>query len=380
MSKNIVIKVTGCINKFIIKCIRFNIDLLNINYLDNDCILVKINIDDLERVKKLNYYSEIVEYKLLGIDRFISFLKRNLFLFVTVIVCFFIMNFLENIIFDINIIHSNKEIIELVKDELDKNNIKTFTMAKSFDELEKIKVKIIEDNPDKLEWMSITKVGMKYVVRIEERIITEIEESNQYCHVVAKRAGIVKKIKSTSGEIIPAINDYVRAGDILISGQIHLYEEVKGNVCASGEVYAEVWYSVNLSIPLEYQEKEYTAEERYNFVINKKRLFSNKYETFDEEDIYKFNILGFNIKYLKEKEYRNILKKYTYDEAVLEALKQVDIKMNDKLKDNGEVTSKKILKKTQFNSRIDIEVFVVTLENIATQQNYLVEGEIIDTE
>ena len=96
--------------------------------------------------------------------------------------------------------------------------------------------------------------------------------------------------------------------------------------------------------------------------------------------IYKFNIFGFNIKYVKEKEYQNILMKYSYDEAIEEALRQIDEKMKNKLKDNGEIISKKILKKTQFNSRIDIEVFVIALENISEVQNYVVEGDNIDTE
>lgn len=375
-----IVKVTNNISKFINKCIKYKIDLINITYIDSNNILIKIKREDLERIYKFNYYSEIEEYRLLGLDRFIDFIKRNLILFISVIVCFFIMNFLENIIFDIDIIHSNKKIIELVQDELEKNNIKTFSFAKSFDELESIKLKIIEDNPEKLEWMSITRVGMKYVVRIEERILTEFKNSEEYCHVVARKNGIVKKIKSTSGEIVPAINDYVRTGDILISGQIHLYEEVKDNICAIGEVWAEVWYSVNLSIPLEYQEKEYTGNSRYNFIIDKKRLFDDKYLLYEEEEIYKLNVLGFNIKYLKEKEYKNILKKYTYEDATEEALKQVDVKMKNKLKDDGEIISKKILKKTQFNSRIDIEVFVIVLENIAEKQNYKVEGENIDPE
>lgn len=380
MSKLVIIKVTNNINKFIDKCIKYKIDLLNITYLDKNSILVKVYIDDLDKIYKLNYFSEIIEYRSLGFNRFINFIKRNIIVFITVISCFFMMFFLENVIFDINVIHSNKEIINLIETELEKNNIRTFTFVKKFDEIEKIRLKIIEDNPEKLEWISITRVGMKYIVRVEERILTEVEENDKYCHVVAKKAGIIKKIKSTSGEIIPVIDDYVRAGDILISGQIHLYEEVKDNICALGEVYAEVWYNVNVSIPLEYQEKNLTGEERYNFIVDKKKLFNEKYEFYSQEDIYKFNILGFNVKYIKEKEYINIMKKYTYEEAIDEALKQVDEKMMVKLKNNGEIISKKILKKTQFNSRIDIEVFVITLENIAKKQNYDIKGDDIDTE
>lgn len=376
--EKVIIKVSSNLNKFIDKCIKRKIELLNINYIDQNNALIKIYLQDLENIKKYNYYSEIVVFKKIGFRRFLLFIKNNLLDFITFIFCFCLMVFLENVIFDVNIIHSNNEIIELVKKELDRNGIKVLTIGKSFNELEKIRLKIIEDNPKKLEWLSITKIGMKYVVRIEERILTDIKENSGYCHIVAKKSGIVKKIKSTSGEILPRIDDYVREGDTLISGEIHLYDEVKDNVCAEGDVWAEVWYKVNISIPYEYFEKDYTNNERYNFLINKKVLFKEKYLNYDIKDIYKFNLFGFSFKYYKELEYKNILKKYTKEEVIEEALKQVDLKIKSKLKENGKITFKKILKKDEFNSRIDIEVFVETLENIASIKKYEIESDIND--
>ena len=48
---------------------------------------------------------------------------------------------------------------------------------------------------------------------------------------------------------------------------IKLNEEVKNNVCAEGEVYAEVWYTIKASMPLEYEEKKLTNKMRYNFIL-----------------------------------------------------------------------------------------------------------------
>jgi len=364
------IRVSNNINRFIDKCINRKIDLLNIRYIDKETIVVSIYMDDLEEIKRINYYSDISVEKVFGISRLILFLKRNLIYFTTVLFCFFIMEFLENIIFEVKVIHSNKEIIELVSDKLEKNGIKTLTFAKSFDNLEKIRLKIIEENPTRLEWLSITRKGMKYIVRVEERIITDKKENSGFCHIVAKKDGMVKKIVSSSGETLVRENDYVRSGDILISGEIHLYEEVKDNVCADGIVFGEVWYNVNLSIPLMYQEKDYTGDSRYNFILNNKKLFKEKYKYYDEKNIYDFNVFGLNFKYLKEKQYDYILKKYSLDEAIEEGLRLVDEKFKIKLKDNGKIKSKKILKKTQFNSKIDIEVFVVIDEVISTTKKY----------
>lgn len=379
-SELIIIKVTGNLNKFINKCLKYEISLLNITYLDKETALVKIYKEDYSRIKKINYYCKISKYKLLGIDRFIKFIKENLIILFTVIICFVLMSFIQGIIVKIEVIHSNKEIINLVKKELKLNGIHEYQLKKSYKELDDLKNKIIENNPDKLEWMSIKREGMKYTVRVEERIITKIKETDKYCHIVAKKDGIVKKIISSKGEIIPVPNDFVRKGDLLISGQIHLNEEIKDNICANGEVYAETWYKINVIIPLNYLEKKYTKNTRYNFIINNKKVLKDKYEKYDTETLNKIQVKGLNIKYIKELEYIEILKKYKSSEALEKALKEASDKMEYKLNKNEKIISKKVLKNNEFNSKIDVEVFLVVLENIGVKVNYELEGDISATE
>ena len=129
------IRVSNNINRFIDKCIRFKIDLLNIKYIDENTIIVSIFIDDLEEIKRINYYSDISIVKRFGLSRLILFLRHNLIYLIVFVFCFFLMSFLENIIFDIKVIHSNKDVIELVSNELEKNGIKPLTFAKNFDNL-----------------------------------------------------------------------------------------------------------------------------------------------------------------------------------------------------------------------------------------------------
>ncbi len=374
-NKDIIIKVKGNISKFISKCVNLKLTLHNIVYLDQETILVKINKDDYDKIKKINYFCKISKYKYLGIDSLLLFLKRNRIILLSIICCFLLMYFIEGVIIKVEVIHSNQEIIELVTDELKKTGIKPFTYKKDFNKLESIKNKIVENNPDKIEWMSITRKGMKYVVRVEERIITKEEKSSNYCHIIARKSGIVKKIISESGEILPAVNDYVKKDDILISGEIKLNDEVKNNTCAKGEVYAEVWYTVNLTIPLNHLEKEYTGNKRYNFIINNKKLFKDKYGLYEEVDLKKLEIRNFRIKYIEELEYQNKLSKYSEKEALDKALKEIDEKMKIKLGKDGEVIEKKVLKKSVINSKIEVEVFVEALENIGVSVNYEVEGE-----
>ena len=360
MNKFILIKVKNNIKRFIEKNKKYNIELHNIIYINNNEILVKIFKNDYKNIKRYNYYSDITIYKKLGLDNIkdkIYILKYFILFF---ILCLISMYFISNIIFKVNIIHSNKKIREFVKEELNDNGIKKYSYKKNFNELENIKNKILSENKDKLEWISITNVGMTYVVRIEERILDEVKVKKEYCNVIASKEGLITNIYSTNGEILVNNNDIVKKGDILISGNILLNEESKGTICASGIIKANVWYKTNINLNRVYYKKEYTKESRYNVEINKKILRNNKYSKYDKD--YLINTRYFKLD--KELEYKNKKYKYRNKELIKKSLLEVEKKFNNKLNNNGKVISKKILKQNIDDNKIEMEVFVVTNENI----------------
>lgn len=363
MNKYIIIRVTHDIKRFINKCNSYNIELYNIKYIDKDNIIVKIKKDDFDNIKIYNYYSNIEIYNKVGIDYYIHKirkLKYFILCFVIMIICMFLVS---NIILKINVIHSNKKVRELVYSELYDNGIKIFSIKKDFNKLENIKNKILENNRDKLEWISITNIGMTYVVRVEERIIDNINDEHDYCNVVATKEGIVTNIFSDKGDILVNVNDIVRKDDILITGNLIVNEETKNYTCASGRVMAKVWYTTNISLKRDYLKKEYTGKKRINFYINHKVLRNNKYSKFDK----KYIINNKYIKVYKELEYKE--KKYKYNEldSVNKALLEIDNKFKNKLGDKGEIIDKKILNKSINNKEINIDVFVITLEDISKQ-------------
>ena len=370
MNKYIIIKVTQDIKRFINKCNNYNIELYNIKYIDKDNIIVKIKKDDFDDIKIYNYYSNIEIYNKVGIDYYIhkiNKLKYFILCFVIMIICMFLVS---NIILKINVIHSNKKVRELVYSELYDNDIKIFSIKKDFNKLENIKNKILENNRDKLEWISITNIGMTYVVRVEERIIDNIKNEYDYCNVVATKEGIVTNIFSDKGDILVNVNDIVRKDDILITGNLIVNEETKNYTCASGRVMAKVWYTTNISLKRDYLKKEYTGKKRINFYINHKVLRNNKYSKFDK----KYIINNKYIKVYKELEYKE--KKYKYNEldSVNKALLEIDNKFKNKLGDKGQIIDKKILNKTINNKEINIDVFVITLEDISKQIELNKEG------
>lgn len=375
MNKYIIINVKNNIKRFINKCNKYNIELYNINYIDKDNIIVKINKEDYKNIKTYNYYSEIEIYRNVGIDYFFNRIDKLKYFILSFILCLVFTYLISNIILRINVIHSNKNIRELVNDELYEYGIKKYSIKKDFNQIEDIKNKILESNKDKLEWISITNIGMTYVVRVEERIIDKPKVENEYCNVVATKESLVTNIFSDKGDILVNVNDLVRKDDILISGNLILNEETKSYTCASGKVMGKVWYNTNITIKRDYLKKEYTGKKRYNFIINHKILKNNKYSKFDK----KYIVNNRFIKIYKEIEYKEKRYKYNELESVNKALLEIDNKFKNKLNNNGKVLDKKILNKNINNKEINLNVFVITEENIGKQIE-LNKDEIINTE
>ena len=360
MNKYILIKVNNNINRFINKCNSYNIELFNIRYIDKNNIIAKIEKDKYDIIKKYNYYSDITIYKNLGLDYLKDKILKLKYFILLFISCLISMYIISNIIIKIEIIHSNKEIRELVNEELNNYGITPLSYKKNFYQLDEIKNKILENNKNKLEWISITNIGMKYVVRIEERIIDDIKEDKEYCDVISKKEALITNIFSDKGEILVSVNDLVKQNDILITGTLKNNEEIKNYTCANGIIMGKVWYKTDITIKREYEKKVYTGKKRYNILINHKILRNNKYKFFDKKYILKNKFFSIykEIKYDKKKY------KYKEKEGIDKALLEIDKKLKEKIGSKGKILDKKILNKNINNKEIRLDVFVITEESI----------------
>ena len=257
--------------------------------------------------------------------------------------------------------------------ELNKNGINVLQFRKSFKELEKIKNKILDNNKDKIEWLEIERIGTKYVVRLEERKINNITNNYEFQDIVAKRDAVIKKIVVNSGMKVKDINDYVKKGDIIISGNIYLNDEIKKTVEASGEVYGEVWYKLSVEYPLINDTKEETGNKKQVFSLNifnksiilfDKNGFNNSYVS--KEYIYKNAILPIGISRDTIYELESINGIYTEAEAILNAKEYSKNKMKELLDEDEYIISYKVLKYSSNSNTIYMDIFYKIYANITS--------------
>lgn len=373
MNKRIYLEVSNELNRFIKKCIDNNINLYNISYV-KDKMVVLIDVKDYLKIKRLNYYSKIRVVKYDGLLNIKKIIKDNMFYISVIFLSFIWMNLLTNYIVDIEIIHSNSGIRRLLKEELDKNNVKRFSLAYSFEELDNITKKILADNKNNLEWVSIKKDGMKYIVRAEERIIKREVVSDKPRDIVASKDAYITKVIGSKGNVLVRQGEYVKKGTVLISGKITLYEDVKGVTSASGSVYGNVWYECTVETPKEISSERLTGRKRYNLNVGNKILLRNKYQNFRQKNIREIKIFGLKIKFYKEEEVE-IIKTKTDDEYALNRLKE---EFDKKLNGKGVIIYQKVLKKDENNSTIKYRVFIITNELI-NAYSYFEDSDINDT-
>lgn len=381
-SNCIKIKVIGKnIERFIKRLHNEKIEMLEIKYINYKEINIKIYEKDYELVEKLKTIYEIEIIELYGLLKLKQKIKENLVVILSVFIGCIIIYFLSNTIFTIEVIHSNSSLRNLIYEELENNGIEKYKFKKSYDEIQKIKENIINKYKDEIEWIEIEEDGTKYIVRLEERIINNTKEDEIPRNIVAKKDAIIISINGLSGEVIKNKNDYVKKGDIIISGEIKLYDEVKKRVKANGEVYGEVWYKASVEYPLNYYEKKKTGKEKHVFTItflNKKyNLFDfdlYKNEEIEENIIVKNDIIPFKLSFNKVEELNIIDQKLTIEEAKEKAIDEVKNKIESKLKDKEHVIDVKCLKSETKDSKIILELFITVCENIVDESEIIIEN------
>lgn len=281
-----------------------------------------------------------------------------------------LINIYSCFIINIDILTNNKNIQSLISNELDKLEIKKYTLFKTSSKLNDIKKIIQEKNKDTIEWLNIERIGMKYVINLEPKIVKNKKEEQEYCNIISNKDAVITRIITSSGAELKEVNDSVKKGEILISGDITYNNETKSQICANGEVYGKTWYTISVSVPKTYEKQIIQNKKRNNISIkhdNKEyKIFKSRLDTFKTAKKKIFNLFGFEFYLNIENEVEKKSTEYTEDEITNLIKKQVENKMGKTLSGDYQILEQKVLKKIDNNSTIDIDIFIVAEEKIST--------------
>lgn len=359
------------VNNYIKWLIKQKINIINLNIITHNQLNIIIRIEDYKLLKKYSKTYKITIIKKYGSIKMLEIIKKNLFIFLSLITATLFLYFLSNVIFSIDIVYNNQEMVENIAKELEQYGIEKYKLKKDYNYLNNVKEEILKKNQDTLEWLEIIEVGTKYIVKLVERKQEVKNEEYEYQSISITKDAILTSIKASSGEKIKEINDYVKSDDIVVNGVITKPDGTKVYTKAKATVYGEVWYKIDVEYPYVYKEERVTGKSKDVYVINflnkKIPIFSyKKYKEFKVEanNIIENNILP--ISFSKEKQYEVILKEeiYTWEEAISNAIEVSKRKLLENNKKIINIKKVEILSKQTINSKIKLSLFISVEEDI----------------
>ena len=368
----ILVKIKGKnVDNYVKWLIKSKINIINLNIIKHNELNIIIDYKDYNLLSKYSKTYKITIIKKYGKLRLFDILKNNIVIILCLILSIIFLYYLSNITFSVDVIYNDHEMVNLIKKELAKYGIKKYKRKKSYNYLDKVKEKILDDNKDTLEWLEIEESGTKYIVRLVERKKETKQNEYQYQSIVASKDATITSIKAYSGEKVKQVNEYVKKGNVIISGILTKPDGTNIYTKAKGTVLGEVWYKVSVEYPLYYKEERVTGKNKSVisiYFLNKEiPIFPyKKYKQFKRQSktLIENNIIPFKI--AKEKLYEVIIKEdiYTNEEAIQKAIEEAKLKIKENNKNIMDIKNVQILNKENLNSKIKINLFVSVIEDI----------------
>ena len=164
------IKIEGKrIYRFLDTLVRQRIPFHKLNEENNFCVL-EVTMEDFERIKKLHTTYQITVVKRRGLPYILYLWKKKKIFLGSVLFAFFLLTFFSYIIFDIQVIHTDKQLRDIIYADLKECGLEKYHFKINYETKEKIRNKILEKEKEIIEWLEIEEIGTTYQVKVIPRV------------------------------------------------------------------------------------------------------------------------------------------------------------------------------------------------------------------
>ncbi|MEG1475257.1 MAG: sporulation protein YqfD [Longicatena sp.] len=187
-------------------------------------------------------------------------------------------------IFTIDIKGENELSKEMIRKSLGELSYETPFWHKDEKELkEQLKKKLKKE----IAWLEIQKQGSHYLITYTPKQTVKIEALRQD-ELIAQSDGVIERFDLQHGNKVRKVNEYVHAGDVLVSNVVLDSKGVNEEVAVKGRVFAYVWKDVSVEMDAH---KVPRAFQYFQLLMDARREVSKDFHVDDK--IYKENILQF---------------------------------------------------------------------------------------
>ncbi|WP_161524725.1 sporulation protein YqfD [Alteribacter lacisalsi] len=289
-----------------------------------------------------------------------------------------IMFMLANMVWNVEIEGASPAVEHEIRQKVDELGIKTGQLQFRLPPPEIIQQQISDQIPA-ATWIGVTVRGTTYHFQVVEKELAEKEPAQAPGHLVADRKAVIKRLFVEDGSAVVQANDVVEKGDLLVAGLIGK-EGKQQRVPAKGEVFGEIWYKAQVTVPLEQKFQAVTGETHTAHKLNignwtvpfwgfgTHDFKSQKHESHVRE----FNIMGYRLPFTYTKETNRETnaseRAFTKEEAVTEALEKGRVEVLEQFSSKAEISGEKVLHEEQVNGKVIVTIHYRVIDDIARKQ------------
>lgn len=243
----------------------------------------------------------------------------------------------------------------------------------SGEELDEMEKRLMQDISD-ISWVGISRRGVNIYAYIKES--SELPEStpiDKPADVIALKDGVVEKVTVLQGRAVVTQGQTVRAGDVLISGEL-IYQDLPYQyIYALGDVQARIWYSGERKISLVQNETVRTGN---TAVVRTMRIFGqdipldgeNPFASYEvesrEQDVMN---LGIPVTIITQTYYETEEREYsiTQEEALELGKSDLEQELSAQIPQDAEILrTQSSVKAAEGENAVIVSMFIETLEQI----------------
>ena len=243
----------------------------------------------------------------------------------------------------------------------------------SGEELDEMEKRLMQDVSD-ISWVGISRRGVNIYAYIKES--SELPEStpiDKPADVIALKDGVVEKVTVLQGRAVVTQGQTVRAGDVLISGEL-IYQDLPYQyIYALGDVQARIWYSGERKISLVQSETVRTGN---TAVVRTMRIFGqdipldgeNPFASYEvesrEQDVMN---LGIPVTIITQTYYETEEREYsiTQEEALELGKSDLEQELSAQIPQDAEILrTQSSVKAAVGENAVIVSMFIETLEQI----------------
>lgn len=360
-------------------CLRHGMMVLDVKRLDNGTISFFIRLKDVHAFRKAvrKHECKCTFHQRKGLPFLLKKSRKNLGFVAGAVSFVFITFLLSNMIWGIEIKGADPKTKHLIQKELDKIGIRIGTLQFLTPSYETVRNRILSE-VEGIAWIGVKTEGTTFHLEVAEKKQEEKTKQSGPQHLVAAKKAVIAKMFVEKGQPLVDVHDFVKKGQILVSGIIGEGDSVR-KVAAKGEIFGETWYISTVEVPLTSTFQLFTGRSKTKHFLDFLDIsipvwgfWGNEEKGYKqyviEESRHPLKILQWELPvfYKREtiRETEHYKRKYTINEARSKAIAAGKRDLAEKLGEDIEIKGEKVLHENVENGKVRLKIHFQVIENI----------------